>query len=86
MVTPCKLCGLDEEKFGKKHRCIKPPSAKREPYQQKAPQSMGRLARRTPETQPHDQKLALSREPQLSDIMAAIAELKALVLKLRPEV
>ena len=35
MVKPCKLCGLDEEKFGSRHRCLKPPSTKREPYQQK---------------------------------------------------
>ena len=82
MVKPCKLCGLDEEKFGTKHRCLKPPSEKRQPYQHKAP------ATAQPAPRPPDARLTgipADPKPQPSnrDILAAIDRLTAAFDKLQ---
>ena len=88
MVKPCKLCGLDEEKFGCKHRCIKPPSEKSQPYQQKAPataQSAGRLAPRPADARSTgilaDPKPA--RACRAGEVLAAIDRLTAAFEKLQ---
>ncbi len=75
-MAKCETCGIDLSKFANPktgaHRCLKPPSAKREPYQPKATTAQpGRLAPRPADTQP-----APSRQPTLADILAAIDKLR----------